>query len=197
MALIKCPECGKEISDRAQACPQCGCPINDTLEPTDDFTKYLLLAQQARKVKNTNDAMHYYTLAYESNPNNWEPVFYRAYYQELTGETGSAIENALPVIIQLIESIPNADEKANAYSELYTCCIDYLDAKYSAFEHSSQYYPRQKEFSNLVYGLIKFVPHELLSPDLKKRLVDCREHSANMAIENTNRGFRKTAGFRF
>ena len=27
MALIKCPECGKEISDRAKACPSCGFPI--------------------------------------------------------------------------------------------------------------------------------------------------------------------------
>ena len=26
MALIKCPECGKEISDKAGACPHCGCP---------------------------------------------------------------------------------------------------------------------------------------------------------------------------
>lgn len=24
MALIKCPECGKEISDKAKACPNCG-----------------------------------------------------------------------------------------------------------------------------------------------------------------------------
>ena len=28
MALIKCEECGKEISDRADACPHCGCPIS-------------------------------------------------------------------------------------------------------------------------------------------------------------------------
>lgn len=28
MALIKCPECGKKISDRAASCPQCGCPID-------------------------------------------------------------------------------------------------------------------------------------------------------------------------
>lgn len=27
MALIKCPECGKEISDKAAACPNCGAPI--------------------------------------------------------------------------------------------------------------------------------------------------------------------------
>ena len=27
MALVKCPECGKEISDKAVSCPNCGCPI--------------------------------------------------------------------------------------------------------------------------------------------------------------------------
>ena len=26
MALIKCTECDKEFSDRAEACPNCGCP---------------------------------------------------------------------------------------------------------------------------------------------------------------------------
>ena len=28
MALIKCPECGREISDKAASCVGCGCPIN-------------------------------------------------------------------------------------------------------------------------------------------------------------------------
>ncbi len=27
MALIKCPECGKQMSDKAEACPHCGCPV--------------------------------------------------------------------------------------------------------------------------------------------------------------------------
>ncbi len=27
MALIKCPECGKEVSDKAKACPNCGYPV--------------------------------------------------------------------------------------------------------------------------------------------------------------------------
>ncbi len=27
MALIKCEECGKEVSDKATSCPNCGCPI--------------------------------------------------------------------------------------------------------------------------------------------------------------------------
>lgn len=30
MALIKCPECRKEISDKAATCPNCGCPTNES-----------------------------------------------------------------------------------------------------------------------------------------------------------------------
>ena len=33
MALIKCPECNKEISDMASACPCCGYPISNTKKP--------------------------------------------------------------------------------------------------------------------------------------------------------------------
>ena len=29
MALITCPECGKQISDKAEACPNCGYPLAD------------------------------------------------------------------------------------------------------------------------------------------------------------------------
>ncbi len=27
MALIKCPECKREVSDRAMSCPSCACPL--------------------------------------------------------------------------------------------------------------------------------------------------------------------------
>ena len=30
MALIKCPECGKQISNKATSCPDCGFPMNTT-----------------------------------------------------------------------------------------------------------------------------------------------------------------------
>lgn len=33
MALIKCKECGKEISDQASSCPNCGCPVSDGTNP--------------------------------------------------------------------------------------------------------------------------------------------------------------------
>jgi len=31
MALIKCEECGKNVSDKAASCPNCGAPINEKL----------------------------------------------------------------------------------------------------------------------------------------------------------------------
>lgn len=35
MALIKCSECGKEFSDKAQSCPNCGLPINEIEKSTE------------------------------------------------------------------------------------------------------------------------------------------------------------------
>lgn len=32
MAIIKCPECGKKISDKAEACPNCGAPLTSTVK---------------------------------------------------------------------------------------------------------------------------------------------------------------------
>ena len=29
MALIKCPECQSEVSDKAKTCPKCGYPIDE------------------------------------------------------------------------------------------------------------------------------------------------------------------------
>ena len=30
MALIQCPECGADISDKATECPKCGCPVESS-----------------------------------------------------------------------------------------------------------------------------------------------------------------------
>lgn len=46
MALIKCPECGKEISSKADACPNCGFPL-DAMEDQDD-------SNQTEEIKTQN-----------------------------------------------------------------------------------------------------------------------------------------------
>ena len=32
MGLIKCPDCGKKVSDRLDSCPKCGCPFTDEIK---------------------------------------------------------------------------------------------------------------------------------------------------------------------
>lgn len=55
MAMIKCPECGKKISDKAGKCPKCGCPINEKENIADEgiifndensrkITRYLIVS---------------------------------------------------------------------------------------------------------------------------------------------------------
>lgn len=39
MALINCPECKNEISDKAEKCPKCAYPIN----PSQDVTKEVIV----------------------------------------------------------------------------------------------------------------------------------------------------------
>ena len=36
MALIKCPECGQMISDKAESCPKCGYQMQDSPEKAED-----------------------------------------------------------------------------------------------------------------------------------------------------------------
>ena len=34
MGLIKCPDCGKRVSDKLEVCPKCGCPFSDEVKAT-------------------------------------------------------------------------------------------------------------------------------------------------------------------
>ena len=46
MALIKCPECGKDVSDKASACIHCGFPLSTTAQNTNTQQKPTILTPQ-------------------------------------------------------------------------------------------------------------------------------------------------------
>lgn len=55
MALIKCPECGKEISDKAKKCPNCGhvlTRVNDDVEKLDETEKFTAIKENHPKKNN-------------------------------------------------------------------------------------------------------------------------------------------------
>lgn len=80
MALINCPECGKQISDKAPSCPDCGCPINNAYVPKEDnSTKLANLYERARKSLEVDDLEHaaeYYKQILDVVPSDWEAYFY-------------------------------------------------------------------------------------------------------------------------
>ncbi len=53
MALIKCPECGKDISDKAEICVNCGIKISDinNLHEVSQNKEYEIIQEQNKKTK--------------------------------------------------------------------------------------------------------------------------------------------------
>lgn len=74
MALIKCPECGKEISDKAASCPNCGFPIaqgSTTQEPPQKQKEYDIEMLDSMRIKASKANIEVYykgNLLLEANP---------------------------------------------------------------------------------------------------------------------------------
>ena len=49
MALISCPDCSKEVSDKAPACPNCGCPISASVNSSQDTNKSIGIPEEILK----------------------------------------------------------------------------------------------------------------------------------------------------
>lgn len=51
MALIKCNECGNEVSDKAMSCPKCGAPIASAQETKAAGTQIKTVQETSKKFK--------------------------------------------------------------------------------------------------------------------------------------------------
>lgn len=54
MALISCPECGKEISDKAVSCPHCGMPLQAMPQPASISPSVVPIAENSKPRKKRN-----------------------------------------------------------------------------------------------------------------------------------------------
>ena len=50
MALIRCPECGKEVSDQAKTCAHCGFPIAKSLRPKIQKPKIVISKKKVKTI---------------------------------------------------------------------------------------------------------------------------------------------------
>jgi hypothetical protein len=70
MALIKCSECTKEISDKASACPQCGAPVEKTeyTKIEQKFTQETIRSPQNPQTKEVTSAPE------SKKSNSWKTI---------------------------------------------------------------------------------------------------------------------------
>jgi len=123
MAMINCPECGKEISDKAAACPNCGCPINGSAatntDRSEEAAKFIDLAVKAIQGQNSEQVEKYCQSALEIDPKN-----YRAWELEARGLLFQSTLKSNK-IMQAIGAAANAvnyapDNKEELAESLYT-----------------------------------------------------------------------------
>lgn len=131
MALISCPECGKQISDQAPACPNCGCPISAApnaapqVDRTQEIEKYLDLALKAIQGQNSDQVEQYCQAALEIDPQNsraWELEARGLLFQSTLQKNK---------IIQAIGAAANAvnyttDNKEQLAESLYTSIYEHI-----------------------------------------------------------------------
>ncbi len=75
MALIVCPECGKNFSDRATACPECGCPTSEIIGKNSETNSgQELIAYNAFDDGRYDEAYQLLAQLYSQNANNEKVV---------------------------------------------------------------------------------------------------------------------------
>ena len=47
MALMICPECGGQVSDKAHTCPHCGYPIEELMAQGGLYRRFIEIREQA------------------------------------------------------------------------------------------------------------------------------------------------------
>lgn len=112
MALIKCPECNKEISDKAISCPNCGYPLDET-NYNNSFCNI------DGKIYNLYDALQ---LSLNGK--------YKESFINISNTTKLSIKNCLNILeqIKILDEIPNTynskeytkDEEKQAASIIFS-----------------------------------------------------------------------------
>lgn len=100
MSLIKCPECEKEISDKADVCPNCGYPLKDT------------------KINNTICKINQQSYNLEKALCLCLNGKYKESFIEISNQTKLSIKNCLNILeqIKMLECIPD-DYKVKEYTK--------------------------------------------------------------------------------
>ncbi len=148
MALIKCPECGTEVSDKAIACPKCAYPIQQGIvdvsgstvkvDSSKELDNLYQIARRAKENNNGENAAKYYDMILVKDPTSWEAAFYVVYFQATTCKiieiqsAAISVSNCIDTVLMLIKDhVQGKDEQIKAANEVATRCISIAQMLYN------------------------------------------------------------------
>ena len=170
MALIVCPECGKEFSERAAACPNCGCP-NDFLQKKDEKEKIdnlIINAEREYSNKNYKQAYDIYGQVLIAEPNNSKALLYRGLSD---GWTANLSDTKLDSTLSAVQEALNI-----AYEE-QGCSDSFIEFTREA----------QSEYQNLCSAL-----HSMAVNTVSKIMDNCVTQINNIVAEGRRASARTT-----
>ena len=149
MALIKCSECGKEISDQAKACPFCGCPLSlmDTII-TPKSTSDEIAAENSNKKKKAKCwiaissitvllfVISIVVIALLPSRYNWDKILLSKALPEPTSKYGNLYTNESDDLYLSVEKVSFAEYEtylSNCIKMGYTYVIESNTTSYAAF----------------------------------------------------------------
>lgn len=190
MAMIACPECGRQVSDRAVSCPDCGCPISAApavpqRDPAEELGKLITLARRAREGSDGKNAKKYYEQILEKDPGNWEAIFYTVYYEASecklmnVASAANSVANSVYSTFAAIADLKDEKEQDEAVETVITsaCAISLMFVN-AAVNHYNQFSTTDNAFSECsnrvvaagnIYGEIEASFKKAL-PEKKDRL---------------------------
>ena len=217
MAIISCPECGKQISDRAISCPDCGCPINAApvvsvqVNPKEEVEKLLVLARRAREGADSKNAKRYYDQILDKDPGNWEAIFFTVYFEASEckirdiASAANSVANCIYSSFAAIGDLQDDAEKDAALNTVnsYAALIAQMLVN-GAVNHYNQFSTTDNAFGECagrvvsagnIYSEIESA-YKKVFPDKKTKLADAQKAYANFLSNNRrwyNNSFLTTA----
>ena len=135
MQVMKCELCGSADiikQDGVYICHHCGTKYTVEeaqkligvvkIDKSDENEKYLILARRARDEENPENAIKYYSLVAENDPQNWEAVLYVPYFQLInntTNDTSAAFDRAIESACRMIEQHISPDQREKIAESIF------------------------------------------------------------------------------
>lgn len=215
MGLIKCHECGNEISDKAVSCPSCGCPIQST-------TQAPYGQAQVKPQKKGHGCLVFLlvfflfcggmgfliqTISGSSDGNVAESTLSKAAATELDTEVWADTVEVIKVNNDLLHAMSGYADGSISELDAYDYCKEantYLASTWSAFPTSSdnnanKYISSCKDYTLVVQSLAKSLQKYIdlkETSDLSKLKEDIERANQAISIASGNRGlFLQKAGY--